>query len=78
LMFMESYQDAENELKIALFVENRPYYLALVYLAMGRLYDLKGDRQSAKTFYGQAVELNSGEYINALANNYIESPFKLK
>ena len=77
-MFMVSYQDAETELKIALFVENRPYYLALVYLAMGRLYDLKGDRQSAKTFYGQAVELNSGEYINALANNYIESPFKLK
>jgi len=75
---MESYQDAETELKIALFVENRPYYLGLANLALGRLHDLKGDRQSAKTFYNQAVELNSGEYISALANNYIKSPFKLK
>jgi len=77
-MFMGSYQDAETELKIAMFVENRPYYQAMASLAMGRLYDLKGEHESAIAYYNQAVELNSGEYINALANNYIKNPFKLK
>jgi tetratricopeptide (TPR) repeat protein len=72
------YDEAESELRAALFVESRPYYRAAALLAMGRLYDLMGKHQQAKDQYEQAIALNSGEYIKALAENYIKKPFKLK
>ncbi|MCP4581170.1 MAG: tetratricopeptide repeat protein [candidate division Zixibacteria bacterium] len=72
------YDEAESELQAALFVEPRPYYRAAVKLAQGRLYDLNKKRKQAKEFYKQAIALNSGEYINTLAERYIKKPFKLK
>lgn len=78
LMFMSSYKNAETEFMTALFVDDRPYYQASAYLALGRLYDLKDDHQKAIEYYDKAVDLNSGEYINKLATDYIARPFKLR
>jgi len=78
LMFMGLFEDAENRLQIALFIENRPYYLAQANLEMGRLFDLKGDHQTAVEYYNKVLELESGIYMNKLAEKQINKPFKLK
>ncbi len=78
LMFLESYENANTELTTALFVDNRPYYQALAYLALGRLYDLKNDHRVAIEYYNKAIGLNSGEYIDNLAASYVARPFKLR
>jgi len=78
LMFMGLFDDAENRLQIALFIENRPYYLAQANLAMGRLFDLKGDHQTAKEYYKKVSELKCGEYMSKLAEKQINKPFEVK
>lgn len=78
LMLMGSFENAETELMTALFVDGRPYYQASAYLALGRLYDLRDDHQMAREYYNKAIDLNSGEYINNLAANYITRPFRLR
>ena len=72
------YTEAESELHIALFVDNRDYYKGTAYLALGRLYDLQEQRDKAKDFYNQVIKTNSDGYTKELAKKYIEKPFELR
>jgi tetratricopeptide (TPR) repeat protein len=77
-MFSSSFQEADNLLQIALFVENRPYYLSQANLALGRLYNLKGDHQTAEKYYDTVIQSNSSKYMKSLAKNYISNPYKIQ
>ncbi len=76
-MFSGKFEEAESELNVAVFVENRPYYLGSCYLAFGRLYDLEGQRDKAKAFYKKVSEIKSSKYDISLAKQYMKKAFKL-
>ena len=76
-MFDSLYKEAESDLQIALFLDQRPYYRGAAYLGLGRLYDIQGERTKAKEYYDKAMEANAGEYVKALAKKYKKRPFKI-
>jgi tetratricopeptide (TPR) repeat protein len=59
----------------ALFLEMRPFYLAMTHLWMGKLADLEGDRQTAVEHYAEVLALASADYHQREANSYLETPF---
>ena len=76
-MFDSLYKEAESDLQIALFLDQRPYYRGAAYLGLGRLYDIQGEHDKAKEYYDKAIEANAGEYMKALAKKYRSKPFKI-
>lgn len=76
-MYDGKFAEAESELNVGLFVENRPYYIGACYLAMGKLHDLKGERDKAKEFYSKVTGINSSQYNIKLAKQYSKKAFKL-
>lgn len=77
-MFDSLYSEAESDLQVALFLDNRPYYRGAAYLALGRLYDVRAKHDEARAYYDQAAQANAGEYIKSLAENYKKHSFKLR
>jgi tetratricopeptide (TPR) repeat protein len=78
LMLRHDYESSFQEFQLASFVDNRPYYKALAWLGMGRLYDLQENYALAQPYYEKVLELNSGKYLDSLAEKYLNDPFKLR
>lgn len=72
------YDRAQNNLDIAYFLEHRPYFQALALLELGRMNDLRGDRDEALEYYKRIAGTGGGEYLTSLARKYIERPYQLK
>ncbi|MDF1543484.1 MAG: tetratricopeptide repeat protein [bacterium] len=67
--------NAYNHLQTALYLEQRPFYLGMINLWLGKLADLTGDRKAARDFYGAVLANNSAAYHQAEAQQYIETAF---
>jgi tetratricopeptide (TPR) repeat protein len=70
-------EPAIEHLEFAYFVEERPFYLGRIMLALGNAYDLMGERETALKYYG-LVKDAPGAYLHSkAADRYIEQPFTL-
>jgi len=70
-------EPAIEHLGFAYYVEERPFYLGRIMVALGQAYDLMGDRETALEYY-RAVRETPGAYLHCeAADTYIEQPFKL-
>lgn len=71
-----NFDKAENDLRIAFFLERRTPYLARILLELGKTADMQQERDSAIAYYHQAENAGGGQYIVKLCRKYIESPYK--
>jgi tetratricopeptide (TPR) repeat protein len=53
------------------FFEDRPYYLGDIYLAMGKAYDLSGDRPKAVEYYEKVFDVNAAYATRMEAEKYL-------
>ncbi|MDH4155702.1 MAG: hypothetical protein OEW00_00295 [candidate division Zixibacteria bacterium] len=72
---LAEYDDALNYLQAALFLESRPFYLGMINLWLGKVYDLTGDRQNARAHYGQVLALPSADYHQKEAHKYLDEAY---
>jgi hypothetical protein len=58
-------------------LENRPFYVGMVNLWLGKVNDLTGNRQAARDFYGAVLAGQSADYHQKQARYYLEHPYQL-
>jgi len=68
---------AEANLKFALFLETRPYYLAKLFIRLGNLFDVLNQRRRALEYYQQVLELPAAPLDWRRAQAYLKKPFRL-
>jgi tetratricopeptide (TPR) repeat protein len=64
-------------LKLAEYVELRPFYLGRILLNLGKAYDLSGDRNTAQKYYQHVIDIRSAYYDKADAQKFLNKPFKI-
>jgi tetratricopeptide (TPR) repeat protein len=69
---------AGENLETSYFLDRRPYYMGQILLELGRLYDLKGERDRALEFYNEVISINSGAYQKSLAKRYLNKKYEMK
>lgn len=69
------YGTAYEHLHIALYLETRPLYLGMIHLWLGKLADLRNERDLARDHYGQVLSLLSADYTQKEARRYLEKPY---
>jgi tetratricopeptide (TPR) repeat protein len=77
LMYQKDIENAKTYLSLAEFVEFRPFYLGQIYLSLGHLYDLSGNRGQAEKYYKRVDEINASAVDQAEARKYLSKPFEL-
>lgn len=69
--------NAFEQFNHALFLENRPFYIGMINLWLGKAADLRGKRDLAKTHYADVLSGNSAAYHQDEAHKYLASPFSM-
>lgn len=67
---------AEKELDLALFLEERMFYVGQILLAKGELLDLQKDRKAAVAQYQQVLDLPTGYLEKQQARKYLKTPYQ--
>jgi tetratricopeptide (TPR) repeat protein len=67
--------NAWDILQVAWFLENRPFYAGMINLWLGKIADVRGERDVARDFYGQVLSGASAHYHQEEARRYMESPY---
>ena len=67
---------AAEELELALFLEERMFYIGQILLAKGELLDMQKDRKAAIAQYKQVVDLPTGYLEKQLARKYLKTPYQ--
>ena len=75
---MGNFNRARENLETSFFLENRPYFLGHILLELGKLADLKGERDSACGYYNEVLTIGSGAYQKSLAKRYLEKKYDIK
>ena len=68
---------AIEHLDMALFVEERKFYVGRMALAMGQAYDLKGERQTALEYYRMVHDTPGGFLFREEADKYMSEPYSV-
>ncbi|MCI0596901.1 MAG: tetratricopeptide repeat protein [candidate division Zixibacteria bacterium] len=68
---------AEANLKFALYLETRPYYLAKIFIRLGNLYDVLNRRPEALEHYRQVLQMAAAPLDRRRAQAYLARPFRL-
>ncbi len=68
---------AIEQLDMALFVEERKFYVGRMALAMGKAYDLKGKRDTALEYYNLVQDAPGGFLFREEADKYITKPYSV-
>lgn len=69
--------DAYQALSIADFIEVRPFYRGMIALWLGRVHDLRGERDLAKSQYQRVIESSSAAYHKFEAKSHLITPFRI-
>jgi tetratricopeptide (TPR) repeat protein len=78
LMLLGKYDQAKENLETSNFLERRPYFIGQTLLELGRLMDLQGKRNEAKSYYKSIIEMNAGAYEKSLAKKYLENKYVIR
>jgi tetratricopeptide (TPR) repeat protein len=77
-LFKNLSDSAEANLKFALYLETRPYYLAKIFIRLGNLYDLLNRREEALAHYRQVLQLAAAPLDRRRAQAYLSRPFRFE
>lgn len=77
-LFKGMADSAEANLKFALYLESRPYYMAKIFIRLGNLYDFLGRRQDAVEHYRQVLAVAAAPLDRRRAQAYLARPFRLE
>lgn len=72
---LRQYDKARGYLELAAFIEARAYYRGRMYLELGKLYDLLGERELALEAYRTCLANQSALWQHELSRRYIEQPY---
>ena len=72
---VDEFDAARNYLEGALFLEKRSFYLGMIHLWLGKLYDLTGEREKAVEYYSKVLSLPSAAYHQTEAEGYLKTEF---
>jgi tetratricopeptide (TPR) repeat protein len=75
LLGLKDYDRAAQFLELALFVEQRSFYLGEILLALGNLYDSKNEHAEAIKYYQEAMAGPLGAHQRNLCEKYINKPY---
>jgi|GEM_PF-5566186 len=76
-LFKNMPDSAEANLKFALYLETRPYYLAKIFIRLGNLYDVLNQRTQALEHYRQVLQIPGAPLDRRRAEAYLARPFQL-
>ncbi|HEU4436240.1 MAG TPA: hypothetical protein VFR89_02160, partial [candidate division Zixibacteria bacterium] len=76
-LFKNMSDSAEANLKFALYLETRPYYLAKIFIRLGNLYDVLTQRPRALEQYRQVLKIPGVPLDRRRAEAYLARPFQL-
>ena len=68
--------NAYEALKVADFLDTRPYYQGLIQLWLGKTADVRGEHDVAREHYGKVLAGASAYYYQEEARRYLETPFQ--
>ena len=68
-------QNAWDLLQVAAYLEARPFYLGHINLWLGKVSDVRGERDVASDFYGRVLGLSSAHYHQKEARVLLKQPF---
>ncbi|MCM2271176.1 MAG: hypothetical protein NDJ18_01290, partial [candidate division Zixibacteria bacterium] len=68
--------NANDQIISAIFLETRPFYQGLGYLWLGKLADLRKEREVAKEYYAKVLELPAAKYHQAEARRLMSRPYR--
>lgn len=69
-------EEAERYLEQAYFSETRSFNIGKILLYLGKMYDLKGDREYAGEFYNAVITNHSAVWHRDEARRYLGEPFR--
>lgn len=75
-MGLGDFGTAYEYLNVALYLETRPFYLGLINLWLGKLADVRGEREIAREHYGRVLSLASPVYCQDEARKYLDKPYQ--
>jgi tetratricopeptide (TPR) repeat protein len=67
---------ANDQIISSIFLEPRPFYQGMGYLWLGKIADLRGERDVAKDYYRLVVSTSSAAYHQAEAKQWLERPYR--
>jgi tetratricopeptide (TPR) repeat protein len=68
--------NAEDFLQTALFLETRPFYQGMILLWLGKVADVRGERQLARDYYEKVLAGASADYHQEEARRLLERPYR--
>ncbi len=66
---------AGDYLQTAWYLETRPFYLGMINLWLGKLADVRGEREAARQYYGTVLSSPSADYHQQEAQEYLKTPY---
>lgn len=73
---LKEWDKARELLELANFIDNRPYYQCEALLALGNLYDLKKEYETARDHYRKVLALPAAVFQREQAQQNMETPFR--
>lgn len=73
---LEDTGNALEFLNTALFLETRPFYVGMIQLWLGKVADIRGEREVARSHYGQVLALSSAVYHQEEARQFLQTPYE--
>ncbi|MBK7140549.1 MAG: hypothetical protein IPH75_00550 [bacterium] len=67
---------ANDQVVSSVFLESRPFYRGMGYLWLGKIADLRGERDVAKDYYRHVINTPSAAYHQAEAKRWLERPYR--
>ncbi len=75
LFGMGDLDEAINLLETALFLETRSFYLGDILITLGKIYDLRGNRERALSYYREALNAPISVHNHELCTRYTKQPY---
>ncbi|MEA2030567.1 MAG: hypothetical protein U9N55_03090 [candidate division Zixibacteria bacterium] len=72
---LDDTENAFNNLKTALFLETRPFYIGMINLWLGKASDVNGDHNAARNYYRDVLAGSSANYHQEEAQKYIDNSY---
>ena len=76
LLGKEDTGGANDQIISSIFLEPRPFYQGMGYLWLGKIADLRGERDVAKDYYRLVLSTSSAAYHQAEAKQWLERPYR--